>query len=268
MSDEGKNIGAASSEERSEYRWIRASRFLVGLAVIACFVVIPTPGRASIFTSLIGLVEGVATTGGHINANVAGMQQYNVTYVTPLSQLSSITKWLGAAENSYGRWFGSVLNVKIASARLGSTVSLEDALRAGLTGEHGGSISSAYPQAYGVRPPAGSVSAGLATSMDMDDSEALEGMALAAQSDSASMQVISAAKGFETAAANNAPGMGDALVAQALAMQLQSEGMRQHVLASLLRQEATRLATESQVTKAAAANHTNAMQKLFGGGDR
>ncbi len=265
MSREDDAILAKAQDANTEYRWDRAPRSLVGLTVFACFLCVPAVMRANIFTDLIGAVSAIGSIEGKICNNQSSQQNYNTGVVAPPTQLSSLKNWLASAKNSYGSWFNSVLNVKIGSASLGSTSSFENALRSGLSGGNGSSISSAYTSVYGARLSGNSVNTGTATSADAYDSAAQEGMALAAKSDSASMQLISTASGLESMAASTAPGTADQIAAESQALQLHSNAMQHHVLASMLRQEATRLATMSTRTKAVSMNHASTVQNLFGG---
>ncbi len=265
MSRENEVVFARAQNMNTECRWNRATRILVGLTVFACFLCVPAVMRANIFTDLIGVVSAIGSIESKISNNQSSLQNYNTSVVAPLTQLSSLKNWLTSAENSYGSWFNSVLNVKISSASLSSTSSFENALRSGLSGGNGSNISSTYTSVYGARLSGNSANTGMATSADAYDSVAQEGMALAAKSDSASMQLISAANGLQSMAASTAPGTADQVTAESQALQLHSNAMQHHVLASMLRQEATRLAAMSARTKATSTNHGSTVQNLFEG---
>jgi hypothetical protein len=264
MSNENEVV---SREAKAERRWNLATRILVGLSVCACVLVLPGVARAgNVFTEIVNSVNGIASIESSINQSQSSEYSYNTNTIAPLSQLTSMRSWLTSAENSYKGWFSSVLNIKITSASVSGSSALENALRAGLSGGSSSGISSAYTSVYGSRLTAGGVvGSSIATQADIYDTTAQEGMALAANSDNASMQLISSANNFQAIAGSTAPGTADLVGAEAQALQLQSNAMQHHVLAALLRQEATDLASQNAKTKATSTNHQTVVNKFFGG---
>jgi hypothetical protein len=266
MSIEKGNAAVVSPEQTAERRWTQATRVLVGLTVFACFLVVPEVSRASnVFTALISSVTAIADTVGQINQTQTGINNFNMTVVSPPSQLGSLQKWLTVAQGSYRNWFGTVLNVKIKSASLSSTSNFESALRSGYSGGNGSNIGSAYNSVYGNRLTASTGNAQVTAQADAYDTTAQEGMTLAANSDNASNQLISTASGLQSLAGSTAPGTADQVGAEVQALQLQSYAMQHRLLASMLRQEATKIANQSSKAKAASSAHSTSLQNLLGG---
>jgi hypothetical protein len=222
--------------------------------------------HANIFSDIIEVVQLISKVGTSISYNYSSMNSYNASVVTPTNQLSLTKNWLQVASSSYNGWMSSVLNVKISSSNGGSASSFETALRSGLTGGSGSNISSRYVSVYGQRLSGTSVTTDVAKRVDAYDTTAQEGMITAARSDNASTQLISTANRLQSSATTTAPGVASTIAAEAEAMKLQSNAMQHHVLASMLRQEATRLADITANTKSQTSNHGITVQKLFGGG--
>jgi hypothetical protein len=263
MSKKNENVSREATVER---RWNLASRILVGLTMCACFLMLPRVALANIFSDIIGAVNGIASMESAINQSQSSQSSYNTTTIAPLSQLTAMKSWLTSAENSYKSWFSSVLSIRVSSATLSSSSTLENALRAGLTGGSSSGIPSAYVSVYGVRLTTGGVvGSSVATQTDIFDTTAQEGMTVAANSDNATTQLISTANSLQAMAASTAPGTADHIGAASQAIQLQSNAMQHHVLAALLRQEATDLASQTAKIKSASTNHQNAVQNMFGG---
>lgn len=249
----------------TDYQWNRATRVLVSITVLACFLATPVIVHASIFTSLVSAVSSIGKVEARINGNQASMNNFNSSVVVPPNQLMSLQRWLTQVEGSYKGWFSSVLGVRVSSATLGASSSFENALHSGLSGGNGSAIPNTFVSVYGARPSGNSATTGLETSVDAADTEAQEGMVLAAKSDNASMQLISTANKLQSLAGSAAPGTADMTAAESQVLQLQSYAMQQHLLAAMLRQQATKLASEGSDLKTATANHSGVMQKLFGG---
>jgi len=254
-------------DARVEQRWNRATRALVGSTVLTCLLVIPVAAHADIFTSLITAVTGIGSLEATISGSQSSVNKFNTTVVAPLQQLASLKNWLTQAERTYQGWFNTVKNVSIKSASLGNTSSLETALRAGYSGGTGSGISSGlFTSVYGTKPSTSSVSTAVATRVDMSDTAAQEAMALAANSDNASAQLLSTAQSLQQQSAGTAPGTADQVTAESQALQLQSNAMMHHLLASMIRQESAQLATDTADVKTATTTHLTMMQMLTGGG--
>jgi hypothetical protein len=265
MSTSGENIHAKAHEVNNERHWNHATRILVGFTVFSCFLCAPAVMRANIFTDMIGAVKNIGNYEGNISKNMSSIHNYNISVVAPVNQLTSMRKWLISAASSYKSWYNSVLNVRVHSASMSGPSSFESTLRSGMSGGRGSSISGAYSSVYGTRLSSKSANTSMATTVDAYDSAAQEGMTLAAKSDNASMQLISTANSLQTMAASSAPGTASQVAAESQALQLQSVAMQHHVLASMLRQEATRLAATSARSKSTSANHSIVVRSFFGG---
>lgn len=256
-----------SREAQIERRWRNATRILVGFTICTCFMILPGVAHAgNIFTEIISAVNGIASMESAINQSQSSQSNYNTTTIAPLNQLTSMKSWLTSAENSYKNFFSSVMNIRISSATLSSSSTLENVLRGGLSGGSSSGISSAYASVYGSRLTTGGVvGSSLATQTDIFDTTAQEGMTLAVNSDNASTKLITTANTLQAAAASTAPGTADHIGAQSQALQLQANAMQHHVLAALLRQEATDLASDTAQIKAASTSHQTTIQNVLGG---
>ncbi len=90
-------------------------------------------------------------------------------------------------------------------------------------------------------------------------------MALATNSDNATMQLLSVAKTLQQNAGSTAPGTAGQVEAQAQALQLQSNAMMHHILAAMLRQTSTQLATDTAQVKSTTTTHGNILTNITGG---
>jgi hypothetical protein len=258
-------IPASAPEKESEQRWNQATRAVVGLSVCACLLLIPKVAHANIFTSLISAVTNIGSIEAQLNGSESSMNNYNNNVVVPPLQLASLRTWLNAAGSSYQNWFTVALNIPIRSATLSSTSTLENAQLAGYSGETGSGISANYSSVYGTRLSSSSAGPATVTGVDMSDTAAQEAMALATNSDNTTMQLLSVAKTLQQKAASTAPGTSGQVEAQAQALQLQSNAMMHHILASMLRQASTQLATDTAQVKSTTATHGNILKNITGG---
>ncbi len=264
MKIENESILMIASKAKSEQRWDQATRAVVGLSVCACLFFTPRVAQAFSLTSLITYVTNIANVESQLSGSQSSMSNFNSDVVVPALQLTSLKSWLSLAETSYQGWFNAVLRVPVSSASMTNTSSLETAMRAGYSGGTGSSIASNYSGVYGARLTTTQASSQIASQVDMSDTTAQEGLALAANSDNASSKLITTAQNLQQQAATTAPGTADMIAAQSQALQLQSNSMMHHVLASILREEAMKIASEAAEVKQQNTNHTKAMQ-TFGG---
>ena len=253
------------SMEREEQRWGLATRLMVGTAVVAGLWLVPSKVYASIFTSIISSVQNIANIEGQISKSQSAINQFTQTVIAPVQEMNAVKSWMSHAESAYQGYFAQIGGLGVRSATLPATTSLESALRMGYTGGTGSAVSGAYANVYGGPLSTTVVDPAIAAEVDMKDATAQEAMSLAANSDAATEQLLGYAKNLEQSAAVTAPGTADQVAAQATALQLQSHAMMHRVLASLLRQEAVRLASVSAQWKHATAIHSQAWQSISGG---
>lgn len=265
MKNANESITAIDSEANTERRWNQATRAVVGLSVCACLLLVPKIAHANIFTSLISSLTNIGNIEAQVNGSQMSMNNYNNNVVVPPLQLASLRTWLTTAGSGYQNWFTVALNVPIRSATLGSTSTLENAQLGGYSGETGSGIPANYNSVYGNRLSSSSAGPAAVTGVDMSDTEAQEAMALATNSDNTTMQLLSVAKTLQQKAANTAPGTSGQVEAQAEALQLQSNAMMHHILASMLRQASTQLATDTAQVKNTTTTHGNIVKNITGG---
>lgn len=182
--------------------------------------------------------------------------------IAPSAQVSSTQSWLTLAQGQYNGWFSRVNGISVNSATTPQVSAYQSSI------QNGGSTSSIrtnYTQVYGSQPNPTAVSSNVASSVDAADTSANEALTLADTSDVMSQNFIKSANQMESSAASAAPGNSTLVQAQSQAMQLYSNAIMHRLLASMLRQQAERLAEIGSEIKNSAAAH-NAAVSSFGSG--
>jgi hypothetical protein len=142
--------------------------------------------------------------------------------------------------------------VSTHSATLSQTMALENTMGSSPSS----SIHPQYVSVYGGQPLAGSTTSTRANQIDMSDSAANEGLALANSSDQAQTILVTDSAQFLNSAANAAPGTADMLIAQSLILRLHSQSIEHHLLAAMLRQRALQTASKMSTVKQAVTKAT------------
>ena len=183
--------------------------------------------------------------------------------IAPSSQVSSTQGWLSLAQRQYNGWFSQVNGISLNSATTPQVAAfLNSTQRAGSAS----SIRTDYTQVYGSQPNQNAVSSNVASSVDAADTSANEALTLADTSDVISQNFIMSANQMESSAASTAPGNSTLVQAQSQAMQLYSNAIMHRLLASMLRQQAERLAVIGSDVKNSAAVHNAAVSSFGSGG--
>jgi hypothetical protein len=208
-----------------------------------------------IFMTVIKTAASLGHEASVLQGQNASQQNYNSQVIAPSSNLNQVSSFLNSAQRGYNSWMSQVHGLPLGSSSLSQTSSLENSMFG-----NSSSIHSQYTTVYGGQPASSSITPALAKQSDMSDAAAKEALVLAAQSDTFSSTLINSANTLQQQAANTAPGTATMVEAQSLAMQLHSQAVQHRLLASLLRQKATQLATETGALKQAASTHTNVNQ--------
>jgi len=187
-----------------------------------------------------------------------------VQIIQTLSNMS-VGGFLLAIQRYFGPMMMSYNSAPIRSASLSQTSNLESSM-------YGGSASSIQPQyvsVYGSQPKANTVPAAFANQSDMADTAANEALALASNSDQFEQTVNTTAAALQQMASTPSSSVANVIQAESAVMQLHSYAVQHRLLASLLRQRATRLAAEMSKAKQSVAGHgtsTQTLQQLLNGG--
>ena len=239
------------------------------LLLAGVLFLVPSVSRAtngwSILTTILQTATQLGTQAQLLQQSQTQQQSYNQQVVAPLGNLEQTTSLLRGLQQAYSTVMNAVNSVSLHSASLPQTIALESSM-------YGSSVSAVQPNyvtVYGSQPAANSVPTALANQSDMADAAANETLALAGRSDQFEATLLTVAGQLQQQAANTAPGTADMIQAQSAAMQLHSQAVQHRLLASLLRQRATRLAIKMSQVRQAVRGHANSiqnMQQLLNGG--
>lgn len=245
-------------------RWQRCSRAAAaGLCLILLLALVPQRANAgigdiitiltSIYSTLRGSIGGTLTSIQGVNANVRDLHQQ---VVWPVSLINQARGFVGQVTTQYRDPMRQIHTLSNNSATLANASQLESVFRGrqvgGLT-----QLGPAFQRLYQSVPTANDAPAAERNMMDMDDASALSALKTSVVSDQSGNQMLTLADQMEQQASQAAPGSTPLLTAQAQIANLESQAFLQRMLASELRQEATKLAHENAARKRSAAATRN-----------
>jgi hypothetical protein len=236
--------------------WQRCSRAAAaGLCLILLLALVPQRASAgmgdiisvltSIYSTLRGGIGGPLNTIQGVNANIRDLHQQVVWPVTLINQARG---FVGQVTAQYRDPMWQIHTLSNNSATLANASQLESAFR----GRQVGSLTQlgpAFQRLYQSVPTANDAPAAERNMMDMDDASALNALKTSVVSDQSGNQMLTLADQMEQQASQAAPGSTPLLTAQAQIANLESQAFLERMLASELRQEATKLAHDNALRK-------------------
>jgi hypothetical protein len=229
---------------------------LLVMAAVAVFVLTPTRSEASfisVFNKIIQTVVSMGSEAQSISGNMGNQSTFNMNVIAPTSQIAHFNSILSQFRSYYGVAMQGVQAVKMKSGTLSQVQALEGVMyQASTLPLSGSAMHKMYASVYGGQPTSTQTHPQLAQHADMSDATAEEGLVLAANSDSAVAALLSQADSLQQQAASAPPGTADMIQGHAEVLQLQSYAAQHRLLASMLRQRATHVASKAGMIKVAA----------------
>ncbi|HET6843480.1 MAG TPA: hypothetical protein VFK06_17640 [Candidatus Angelobacter sp.] len=236
-----------------------ARRIALAAVVMMTLFLLPQGARAAGAGDIISLIRTITTTlQGAIGGTLGQIQSINSTIsnlrqqvVWPSSLLNQTKGFIGSVRGQYQGLLSQVQQIPTNSATLSNPVRLESTLRSGGGGLIG-QITPQFTQVYGSIPQPSDVQSADRNMADMDDAVAMSSLKTTMISDQTSQTMLGLADTLEQQAATAAPGSAGQLAAQARIANLESQAYFAKLLATELRQQATRLAHENAALKKSA----------------
>jgi len=219
----------------------------------------------SVFDALLGTIGGMS-------GSLALMQQlrqsemlFEQATVWPASIMGQFqSDFAGMTSGNQGS-LSRIFNTPIQSATLPSSMALESQILSG----NPTLVNTAYTNAYGPNLTVAQAPVTVVQSIGMTDAAAMDSLQLGMSTDSTTSTLIGQAQQIQTTASSAAPGVQDILTAQAMASELECLAQQHRLYASLLREEAARLALqglELKQTGIAVQNTNQGVQNVVGNG--
>lgn len=248
----------------------RLSRQLAlgAVPLLGLMLFIPTPGgnaQFSVFSALLGTIGGMSeslVTMQQIQQSSMMFQQETLWPSTIMNQFRGDFSELDSSNQGP---LSTIFNVPIQSATLPSSMALESQILSG----NPTLVNTAYMNAYGPNLTVAQAPVTVVQSIGMTDAAAMDSLQLGMSMDSTTSTLIGQAQQIQTTASSAAPGVQDILTAQAMAGELECLAQQHRLYASLLREEAARLALqglEYKQTAIAVQNTNQGIRNVVGSG--
>jgi len=241
--------------------------FVLFLALLAPMGAYPQFG--GIFSAILGTITG--PIGGaltDINRIRTEILQTEQQVLWPVALIEESRNYITTIKASYRGWMKSVFALRVNSAILPASRSLESEFLSAQTGQIA-NFNQSYETEYGVQPAMGAAPQINLQMMDIEDATAKDATAQSMAADQATQTLLKTAQGIEDQAESTAPGTADMVAAEARTVELASIAMQHKLLAYELREAAIELAHRNAVLKQSTTNMQNLNQQILnalGGG--
>ena len=241
-------------------------------AILLLALLVPTGAYAQfggLFSAILGTITG--PIGGaltDINRVRSEVLQTEQQALWPVALIEETRNYIATIKASYRGWMNSVFDIRVSSAILPASRSLESEFLSAQSGQIP-DISQNYATEYGAQPAMGAAPQLNLQMMDMEDATARDATEQSMAADQATQTMLQTAQKIEDQAETTAPGTADMIAAEARTAELASIAMQQKLLAYQLREAAIELAHRDAVLKQSTTNMQNLNQQLLnriGGG--
>ena len=255
-------------------KWTRRSERVAFTcsAALLLSLLIPTGAYAQfggLFSAILGTITG--PIGGaltEINTIRTEVLETEREVLFPVALIEETKNYIATIKASYRGWMNSVFSIRVNSAALPASQSMETEFLSAQTGQIPG-FTQSYRTEYGAQPAMGAAPQLNLQMMDIEDATAKDATEQSMAADRATQTMLQTAQKIEDQAEATAPGTADMVAAEARTAELASIAMQQKLLAYQLREAAIELAQRNAVLKQSAANMQNLNQQLLnnlGGG--
>jgi hypothetical protein len=239
------------------FRWGTNWRRCVGLTLIGAItvtMVFPAPVFAQF--GVIGSIRNVLNIiNGAIRTALGAIDQVTVAlnnlYQQVIWPVQLINRARASVNNLIAQFRGAIDAIymtPVGSATLPVPTTLEGIIRNGQTGDFG-ALGQSYYATFGSLPAVDQADPIVRNMIDIDDGLALHSLKTLKATDQVGDLILDTGDRIEDEARLAAPGSTSFLTAAAMAANVQSQAMMQKMLATMLRQEAARVAHENSERK-------------------
>jgi hypothetical protein len=244
----------------------RVSAVLLVLLLVPCWAYAQFGGIFSaILGTITGPIGGALTSINQVRTQILVAEQQ---VLWPVALILQARNYIATIKTSYRGWMNNVYAIRVNSAILPTSRTLESAFLSGQTLQIG-KLSQAYTTVYGVQPPAGAAPQLNLQLMDIEDATAKDATTQSIAADQATQAMLQTAQKIEDEAQTTAPGTADMVAAEARTAELASIAMQHKLLAYQLREAAIQLGHRGSVLKQSTTNMQNLNQQILnhlGGG--
>ncbi len=241
-------------------------------AILLLALLVPTDAYAQfggLFSAILGTITGpIGGALSDINQVQSEVLQTEQQALWPMTLIAETRNYIATIKASYRGWMNSVFDIRVSSAILPASRSLESEFLSAQSGQIP-AIGQSYTTEYGAQPAAGAAPQLNLQMMDMEDATAKDATEQAIAADQATQAMLQTAQKIEDQAETTAPGTADMIAAEARTAELASIAMQQKLLAYQLREAAIELAHRDAVLKQSTISMQNLNQQLLnhiGGG--
>jgi hypothetical protein len=260
-----KRISNASTNLRSG---VVRGKQLLAILVVTLFLA-PTAARATGMGDILSLLQTITSTlQGSIGGTLSEMRNLSVAInkfrqqiIWPLAVINQARAFVSTTRAHYTGLMAQIHGLKNNSATLALPVQLESMFRGGQSGTMG-HLPSIYTQVYQPVAQSGIAQPVQRNLMDIDDAMAMDSLKTAMVSDQTTQGMLTLADSLEQQAMSAAPGSAPMVTAQARVADLETQAQLAKMLATQLRQEATRLAHQNAVLKQSATATRNLQNQI------
>jgi hypothetical protein len=237
-------------------------------SVLLLALLVPTGAYAQfggIFSAILGTITG--PIGGaltDINRIRTEVLQTEQQVLWPVALIEESRNYIATIKASYRVWMNNVFALRVNSALLPASRSLESEFLSAQTGQIA-NFNQGYGTEYGVQPAMGAAPQVNLQMMDIEDATAKDATAQSMAADQATQTILKTAQGIEDQAESTAPGTADMVAAEARTAELASIAMQHKLLAYELREAAIELAHRNAVLKQSTTNMQNLNRQLLSG---
>lgn len=249
------------------------NRLAFGCSTVVLFLLLVPCGAyaqfGGIFSAILGTING--PIGGALN----GINQVRTQIlraeqqvVWPLSLIAQAQNYIATIKVSYRGWMNNVYAIRVNSAILPASRTLESAFLSAQSTQIG-NFSQIYTTAYGPQPVVGAAPQMNLQLMDIEDATAKDATEQSMAADQATQAMLQTAQKIEDQAQSTAPGTADMVTAEARTAELASIAVQHKLLAYQLREAAIQLGHRGTVLKQSTTNMQNLNQQILnhlGGG--
>jgi hypothetical protein len=250
-----------------QHKLSHSKRPLTVLVIMLCLI--PPASRADGIGDILSLFHTITSTlQGPIGGALSEMQKVSTAInnfrqriIWPLALISQTRSFISATRARYTGLMFQIEGIKNNSATLALPMQLESLFRSA----QGGTITQIppiYMQVYQPIAQAGIAQPLQRNLMDIDDAMAMDSLKTAMVSDQNTQGMLTLADSLEQQAMSAAPGSAPMVTAQARIADLETEAQLAKMLASQLRQEATKLAHQNAMLKQSAAATQNLQNQI------
>jgi len=235
-------------------------------AILLLALLVPTGAYAQfggLFSAILGTITG--PIGGaltDINRVRSEVLQTEQQALWPVALIEETRNYIATIKSSYRGWMNSVFAIRVNSAILPASRSLESEFLSAQSGQIP-AIGQSYTMEYGAQPAMGAAPQLNLQMMDIEDATAKDATEQSMAADQATQTMLATAQKIEDQAETTAPGTTDMVAAEARTVELASIAMQQKLLAYQLREAAIGLAQRDAVLKQSTTNMQNLNQQLL-----